>query len=737
MNAPLPIGAHHSTCRSSNRLPKILGRMRESPRFVWIGDGPVYAVGTLTLTVLGSGVMLMAPQLLEPAAFGSFALLTSLFIYVSRADFGLSQLADKQIPGRAQRQAETVGVDIVQALWLVGLALLVVGLPLAGVSAGVGLPPVESALAIIGGIMAMIANGPVTVSRASARFWDFTVIALVLQFGMTIPRLAGLVIGGVTGTFAALTFYYAACALLFARPSLRYIRAVPILAMARTALPLFVFNGMWILYLGANRWISAYLSSAHDLGLFSLSASLATIGLGLLSTIGQTRYPKLLVHHMRDAASCSVAIEREIVFVTTFLAAVAVVAVFAAAPTLAWLFSGYEAAAGSAVGLAVACIPLGAMTWMVPMLIVRSRRPVRDALCVSAAGLIILAGAMQAGDAIAGITGQAWGNAVASVILLAIMVKLMGSLQMTGRENAKHIVFVQVLACALVAALAWVYPVGAGPGTSDQEMVHPKEWPVLFEDDFETLDLQAGSSGTWQPYYPTGARSNVGNQELQYYADPRPGGDNAELQSLKPYRVRDGVLEITASPIPEELRAQSSGYSYISGLLNSADRVHFTYGSVEVRAKVPKGQGLWPAVWMLPQDRTWPPELDVLEVLGDDTSVLHLTAHSGVEIPRGQTSAQTGHQLRTVDLSDDFHVFGLTWTDKRLIWSLDGQTIFEAPTPADLHKPMFLLVNLAVGGRWPGSPDDTTPFPATFSIDWIRIRQPSEKDAMTALGGRP
>lgn len=711
---------------TANRLPRTFERMRHAPGLQWLGRPVTYALGALVLTVLGSGATLLAPRLLEPAAFGTFALLTSLFTYAARADFGLSQLADKQIPGRAGGEALKAGLDILNALWLVGFGLLAMLLPLVALFGENVLPKFDTTLAIAGGIMAMIANGPVTLFRASSRLWEFTVVALVLQLGMTVPRLAGLLAGGITGTFAALAAYYALCAFLFARPSpIRLRRPLPLLGMARIALPLFAFNLSWILYLGANRWVSATLSSPHDLGLFSLSASLAMIGLGLMSTVAQTRYPRFLARIEEGTGACSPEIERELFAVTGFLAVVAVVAVYVAGPVTAIVFPGYEGSTPPTVALAAACIPLGAMTWITPLLIIRSVRPVADALLLTVAGLAALAVAMACGNTLAGITGQAWGNAVAALIMFAAMVKLMHGLGLTTGRGSARIVTVQAVAIALTAFLAFSHSARAEVDPAAQALVDPPQWKTTFEDDFSKLNLQTATGGVWQPFYPWGGRSNVGNNELQYYVDPRQGGDVPGVQALEPYRIEDGVLAIRASEVPAKLRGRSGGYAYASGLLNSAGHVHFLYGSVQIRAKVPKGRGLWPAFWLLPEDRTWPPELDILEVLGDDTNSLHVTAHSGIGLASGAKSRQFGDHIRTDDLSEDFHVYGLTWTKETLVWSLDGRAIFETATPADLHKPMFLVVNLAVGGDWPGAPDAGTPFPAAFLIDWIRVRQPA------------
>lgn len=710
---------------TANRLPKTFDRMRHAPGLQWLGRPMAYALGALVLTILGSGATLLAPRLLEPAAFGTFALLTSLFTYAGRADFGLSQLADKQIPGRANGEALKAGLDILNALWLVGFCLLAMILPLVALFGENVLPKFDTTLAIAGGIMAMIANGPVTLFRASSRIWEFTVVALILQLGMTVPRLVGLLAGGITGSFAALAVYYALCAFLFARPSpIRVRRPMPLLGMARIALPLFAFNLSWILYLGANRWVSATLSSPHDLGLFSLSASLAMIGLGLMSTVAQTRYPRFLARIETGAGSLSADIEQELLAVTGFLAIVAVAAVYAAGPVTAIVFPGYEDSRVPTIALAAACIPLGAMTWVTPMLIIRSVRPVADALLLTIAGLLALAAAMTCGNALAGISGQAWGNAIAALVMFAAMAKLMHGLGMTTSRGWFRIVGFQAFAITLIAVLAFSHAARAETA-STQDLIDPPNWKTTFEDDFSRLNLQAASGGVWQPFYPWGGRSNVGNNELQYYVDPRQGGDAPGIQALQPYHIQDGMLAIRATKIPEDLRGRSGGYEYASGLLNSAGRVHFLYGSVQIRAKVPKGRGLWPAFWLLPEDRTWPPELDVLEVLGDDTSTLHVTAHSGIDLPPGKKSVQTGKHIQTEDLSEDFHTYGLTWTKEKLVWSLDGRVVFEAATPADLNKPMFLVVNLAVGGDWPGAPDAETRFPATFLIDWIRVRQPA------------
>jgi beta-glucanase (GH16 family)/O-antigen/teichoic acid export membrane protein len=714
---------------AASRAPAIFDRLSVSRRWAWLGQPVTYALGALLLTLLGSGATLMAPRLLDPAAFGTFALLTSLFTYAGRADLGLSQLADKQIPGRPTTIATRAALEILNALWVVGTIVLAATLPLVLLFTGkdATLPMLGTMLAVAGGIMAMIANGPVTLYRAGSRVWEFTVLALILQLGMTVPRLAGLMFGGVTGSFAALAAYYTLCAVLFARPLPLPAQRPSFVSMARLALPLFAFNASWVFYLSANRWVSSTLSSPHDLGLFSFGASLAMIGLGLMSTIAQVRYPKLLARMVdpspeRDAAI----IEKELLRVALGLAVVALISIFAAGNVIAFVFPAYEAATPATIALAVSCVPVGTMVWIVPMIIVRSTAPGRDALILTVVGLLTLIAGMIGGNYLAGIEGQAWGNVAAALLMLAAMAILMCRLGMVTLAVSGRIIGVQALILAVLAFLCFLYPAQAATSGATEATASPAGWSTVFDEDFSTLDLRSNGKGVWQPHYPTGARTNAGNKELEYYVDPRPNHDSAQIQALAPYAIENGVLTIRASEIPPELRSQSNGLHYASGLINTAGRFSFTYGSVEIRAKVPAGRGLWPAFWLLPEDRTWPPEIDVFEILGDDTNTLHVTAHSGLHIPVGAASAQTGRAVRVNDLSSDFHVYGLTWTKEKLVWSLDGKQVFKAKTPADLSKPMFLVLNLAVGGTWPGSPDATTKLPASLLVDWIRVRQPDD-----------
>ena len=708
------------------RAPRGYLALREFTSMAWLHNPVSYGVGALILTLLGAGTTLIAPRILEPTAFGAFALLTSLFTYASSADLGLSQLADRRIAGRREGVADEA-VAIMQARWIVGGLALLVLLP-ASVAATflteTYISPVATALAVGGGVAAMIANGPITLFRAASKTWDFTFMAFILHAGMTAPRLAGLLLGGVTGCFAALALWYVACVVFLARPARSMRVRAPVLPILRAALPLFVFYACWLVFITINRWVSSFLSSPFELGLFSFGAALATIGLSLLGTFSQLRYPRLLTR-IREAApsQASSLTEREVVMLSLVVIAIALVAQFLTRPFVHLAFPGYEAAVPSTIVLAVACVPLGVLAWTMPMVIMRSARPIRDAAVVFGPAFAVLVMAMTLGQRLAGIEGQAWGFVGASFLLFASTCLLMCTLGMLKAVAALRVIGLQAAAIGLLVAMSFMLPQHARSAGMNAMLAEATDWPVVFHDDFDTLDLRYGATGVWQPHYPWGERTNASNEELQYYVDPRPGMDVEAVQALTPFRIADGKLEIRASEVPAAVLSATDGQPYASGLLTTTDRFSFTYGLVEIRAKMPKGRGLWPAFWLLPEDRTWPPELDVFEVLGDDTHGLHVTVHSGIDIPQGARSAQSGQRVSSPDLSRDFHLFAALWTPQRIVWFLDGNPVHEAATPDDMHKPMFLLVNLAVGGTWPGAPDAATRFPNALVVDRITVRQ--------------
>jgi Glycosyl hydrolases family 16 len=246
-----------------------------------------------------------------------------------------------------------------------------------------------------------------------------------------------------------------------------------------------------------------------------------------------------------------------------------------------------------------------------------------------------------------------------------------------------------------------------------------------FGDDFDSLSLdledEAGQpKGTWRTHFEYGClntRTLVNNGELQGYADRLFSGTAEASLNLDPFRVSDGDLEIVAEPLKEDIRQFTWGRSYSSGLLTSKGSFSQKYGVFEIRAKMPRRKGLWPAFWLLPANNTWPPELDILEILGDNPQKLYVSWHSNV----GGTHWSETKTIDVPDTSTEFHTYSIDWTKDTINWFCDDIQVARKSTPEDFRQPIYGLLNLAVGGGWPGAPDTTTEFPAKYSIDWVRV----------------
>jgi beta-glucanase (GH16 family) len=203
--------------------------------------------------------------------------------------------------------------------------------------------------------------------------------------------------------------------------------------------------------------------------------------------------------------------------------------------------------------------------------------------------------------------------------------------------------------------------------------------------------------------------------------DPWGAEKNAELQAYVPgaLTLKNGRLRIEADR--RKAFYDQKVRDYVSGMATTARKFSQRYGLFEVRCRIPKGRGLWPAFWMLPDPPSWPPEIDVFEILGHEANRVYLTHHwPDPAKPKSASLSNMGEWVAAEDYSDSFHTFGVEWDRGQIRWLVDDVERHRA-TEKVPDVPMFLLLNLAVGGQWPGAPDDTTVFPAVFEIDWVRV----------------
>ena len=238
---------------------------------------------------------------------------------------------------------------------------------------------------------------------------------------------------------------------------------------------------------------------------------------------------------------------------------------------------------------------------------------------------------------------------------------------------------------------------------------------MTFDEEFNSLSLRTGTAATagglWKTSDGWGNRTLSGNGELQLYVDADYKG-----LGLNPFSINTGVLDIHASKVVDPaIKAALGGYNYVSGELTTAGSFAQQYGYFEMRAQMAGGQGMWPAFWMLAADKSWPPEIDIVEAVGKDPNYVYTTLHS-----KDGNSGKANWS--TTDISKDFHTYGVDWTASTITFYFDGKAVYAHATPSDMNKPMYMLLNLAVGGSWPGSPDSTTDWSKTdYLIDYVRV----------------
>ena len=233
------------------------------------------------------------------------------------------------------------------------------------------------------------------------------------------------------------------------------------------------------------------------------------------------------------------------------------------------------------------------------------------------------------------------------------------------------------------------------------------------------------------------------NEDIWSYDPHEPGWTNNELQeyttSTDNVFVKDGNLVLKA------IKTEKDGKDYYtSGKVKTQNKEDFMYGKVVARAKVPEGQGLWPAIWMMPTDEgyygQWPKcgEIDIMEVLCSDTTTAYGTVHYG----EPHSEQQGIVTLDNGSFSEEFHDYSVEWEPGEMRWYIDDELYLtvndwftcvqgaeEKPYPAPFNQTFFVQLNLAVGGTWPGNPDETTNFDnAEFLIDYVRVYQKAEYD---------
>lgn len=239
---------------------------------------------------------------------------------------------------------------------------------------------------------------------------------------------------------------------------------------------------------------------------------------------------------------------------------------------------------------------------------------------------------------------------------------------------------------------------------------------LVWNDEFDGARLDPAS---W--FFETGDGSQYsipgwGNDELQWYLP-----DSASIEN--------GSLLITAR------RQQQGDFQYTSARINTRDRFAFRYGRIEARIRLPAGQGIWPAFWLMPQESAYggwaaSGEIDIMEAVnlgGSGDNTVHGTIHYGGVSPNNRYSGSE-HAVQG-SVTDEFHIYAVEWDEREIRWYVDDVNYATqsnwhtsaAAFPAPFDQPFHILLNVAVGGGFPGPPDLTTRFPATMEVDYVRV----------------
>jgi beta-glucanase (GH16 family) len=256
-------------------------------------------------------------------------------------------------------------------------------------------------------------------------------------------------------------------------------------------------------------------------------------------------------------------------------------------------------------------------------------------------------------------------------------------------------------------------------GTNPSHLQREK-WKLIWHDEFDGTKIDITK---WQ--WEVNAWGG-GNNELQYYTD-RPNNSF----------IHNGTLVIQAQK--ERFSGPEGTRDYTSARLRTLDCADWCYGRFEIRAKLPAGRGLWPAIWLLPSKNVYggwaaSGEIDIMELLGHEPQTVYGTLHYGGEWPDNKHSGSS-FTLNNSSFSDDFHVFCLEWASNEFRWYVDDQ-LYQTQSkwyttksvyPAPFNRDFYLILNVAVGGDWPGVPDENTSFPQSMIIDYVRVYNPSRQ----------
>lgn len=252
------------------------------------------------------------------------------------------------------------------------------------------------------------------------------------------------------------------------------------------------------------------------------------------------------------------------------------------------------------------------------------------------------------------------------------------------------------------------------PSAATQQAINTDEFDLVFNDEFNDTTLDATKWNTAMAWGP----DLIINDEEQYYVDTQTNPDSAFI----PFSFDGESLIIAATPTPAELEGVSNGQDYVSGALTTLDKFEMQYGYIEARVNVPAGAGLWPSMWMLGTEfEGLKPQLYMMEFNGGSLdSFFHNYNYTDED---GNLRSPRQHEVVVNGASEGFQTIGVRWSVGELTYYVNGFPTFQVNGENVASQAMYFIMNLAVGGLWVDEPDETTPDPAQFKVDYVRVYQ--------------
>ena len=415
------------------------------------------------LSLLNAGVGLLLPMLLEPVAFGQYALVVTLFQYALVFDFGLSQLTDRHVPKMLTGPVQSAALLAFRqgVLWtrLYIAAFLLIGGGMAAVllqAHAPGFPSGPAWLSLAAGVYFMVVLGPASFYRASSDRLAFGRINILVMLILALARPAGLILGGITGCFALLGLAYAALAaqvqagmplLWAARPGL-----VASARLVRQGLPLFLTSFVWAFYMTANRWVVSSLASGVDTGHFAFGSNVVTLVIGAVGALSQYYYPAMVTRCAAEGPfAVSSALRRDFMLLALAMAVPTVMGILVGPTLVGWLYPKFLSSIPVMKWFLLAVPSLVVASWLMPLGLSVGGSPWRESLVYPVA-LVILLAVTRLGFGVSGITGAALGLVASAMPLLVLQLWTLHRASLLRRADASAI-FAMTAAVTAAASL--------------------------------------------------------------------------------------------------------------------------------------------------------------------------------------------------------------------------------------------------------------------------------------------